>query len=36
MKYLQLHLFRRTYEGGVIKDARTIKLMDLVGKVYCL
>lgn len=36
LKYLQLHLFRKSYESGKIKDARITKVLDLAGKVYCL
>jgi len=35
-KYLQFCLFRKQCEEGQFKDPRNTKLMELVGKVYCL
>ena len=35
-KYLQFCIFRKSCEEGKFKDPRLTKLMELVGKVFCL
>jgi len=36
LKYLQFHLFRKSCEDQQFRDPRNTKLMELVGKVFCL
>jgi len=36
LKYMQFYLFRKSCEEQNFKDPRNLKLMELVGKVFCL
>ena len=36
LKYVQLHIFRKSYEIKQFADSRIKDLLDLVGKVFCL
>ena len=36
LKYLQLHIFRAGVAEAQFKDTRINKLMDLIGRIFCL
>ena len=36
LRYLQFHIFRTECHEANFKDPRISKLMELVGKVFCL
>ena len=36
LKYMQFYLFRKSCEEQIFNDPRNVKLMELIGKVFCL